>query len=333
MSPRQFVFGVSTVLALVGIWGIAQAQNSFTLRIGGGSPGSSVQAGAAGLSILLNKESRDPKLMTTALGTDGATANVRLVESGEAQLGVTAATSMYSSLKGGGAFKGEKPYKNWMAVVPQGFVPLYGVAKKETGIAKLSDIQGKSIALGPAGSGTGATWHQLLPVLGLTGNFRHMPFREGNQRLRDGLVSAHLMGVSRLSAALEAESYLGDDAVWFGISNPKYQKLAKERFPALSVVTMPAGTYHTQTKPFSTIGYSLWIIARKDAPKKAIYEATKLIVEKGKGNLPGYGAWGQVWDMKLIPSFDVLKAIGAKLHPGAAAYFKDHGYKIPAAIQ
>lgn len=329
MRTRTFLYALAPALAVAVSWtSVADAQH--VLRIGGGSPGSSVQAGAVGLSSLLNDEG--DQLRTTALGTDGATANIRLVETNEAQLGMTAATSLFSSLRGTEVFEGEDPYTEWRAVIPQGFVPLYGVTTTGTGIAQLSDIEGRPISLGPAGSGTGATWSQILPEIGLSGNFRHMPFEEGNQRLRDGLVDAHLLGVSRLAAAVEAESYLGADAVWFGIDDPDYQDAALDRFPALSRVTLPAETYETQTEPLETIGYSLWVIAHKDVPDEVIEEVTRLVAERGEDTLDGYGAWGEVWTMELIPSFDVISSIGAKMHPGAIAYFEQAGFDIPEDV-
>jgi uncharacterized protein len=331
MNRKTFLYALVPVVACSMPWA-SEADAQEVLRIGGGSPGSSVQAGAVGLSILLNDQS-EGRLRTTALGTDGATANIRLVESGEAQLGMTAATSLYSSLQGTEVFAQEEPYTNWRAVVPQGFVPLYGVTTRGTGITQLADIEGRPVSLGPAGSGTGATWSQILPEMGISGDFRHMPFAEGNERLRDGLIDAHLIGVTRIAAALEAESYLGEEAVWFGIDDPEHQEAAMGHFPALSQVTLPAGIYETQTEPLETIGYSLWVIAHKDVSDEAIKEVTRLIVEQGEGPLEGYGAWGEVWAMDLIPSFDILSAIGAKLHPGSVAYFEESGIEVPDDVR
>ena len=35
----------------------------------------------------------------------------------------------------------------------------------------------------------------------------------------------------------------------------------------------------------------------------------------------------------IMPALDQMAAIGMKIHPGAARYWKEKGHKIPASIQ
>jgi TRAP transporter TAXI family solute receptor len=304
--------------------------NPSALRITGGSPGSNVQVAAIGVATLAQEFSDSLRL--TVLGTSGATENLRVVEQGEAEIGITASQAMYWSLQGSGPFENEEPYSEWRAVVPQSAVPLYGIVTERSGIKSWEDLQGKRVSLGPAGSGTGALYRLILPELDVTGNFVHLPWEEANQRIRGRQLDAHLMGIVRLPASIEAEAFLGDSARWIGVSDPEMQVKAMKILPAFSRMTIPPRQWENQAEEINTIGTLAWVIAHKDTSDEAVYELTRLIVEEGEEVLASYGGWTEVWRFNLIPSFDALLESGAKLHPGAARYFREQGYDVPEAL-
>lgn len=309
----------------------APLATSANLRIAGGAPGSNAQVAAVGLAQLMAESGTGISL--TPLGTNGTTENVRVVERGEAELGVAAAQALYWASTKQEMFADEEPRNNWYAVVPQTVAPYYGVTFEGSGVSSWGDLAGRRVATGPAGSGSGGLYRQLFPVLGLEIDGLSLSWEEGNNQLTRGSVQAHLMAVGRLPASLEAEARLGDRTRFFGISEPAYQEAAKAWLPALSEVTIPAGTWEKQSGPIDTVGALVWIVAAKDADEEAIYQLTKAVNESGQEKLASFGGWPDVWSYGLLPSGDSLAAIGGKLHPGAVRYYEEAGIPLPDAVK
>ena len=99
----------------------APLATSANLRIAGGAPGSNAQVAAVGLAQLMAESGTGISL--TPLGTNGTTENVRVVERGEAELGVAAAQALYWASTKQEMFADEEPRNNWYAVVPQTVAP------------------------------------------------------------------------------------------------------------------------------------------------------------------------------------------------------------------
>lgn len=301
------------------------------LRIGGGSPGSSVQVASSGIADMIDQQASLSR--ATVSSTDGAGANVRLTENGEVEMATSVTTSLWFSLNGITEFEGEEPYENWRMVFPGYTIPLYIVTTEGSGIESWRDLAGKRIAMGPRGSGVSQAWTSIFEELGLQADLQYIPYDEGNQRLQDGQVDAHMMGVNNFPAAIEAEAMLGDSIKWIGLTEEEDQQAAMEAFPPLTPLTLSSDIYDTLDEDIDTIGYLAVLIAHKDVPADVVYEVTELFVEGGEEFLASYGFWPEAFEYDLLPGFDVYEAMGAKVHDGYAQYWEDQGTEVPDAVR
>lgn len=301
------------------------------LRIGGGSPGSSVQVASSGIADMI--EQLATLSNATVASTDGAGANVRLVENGEVEMATSVTTSAWFSLHGLDAFEGEEPYENWRMAFPGYVIPLYIVTTQDSGIDSWRDLEGRRIAMGPRGSGVSQAWTVIFDELGLEADLQYIPYDQGNQSLQDGQVDAHMMGVNNFPAAIEAEALLGDDIKWIGMTEEEDQQAALEALPPLTNLTADSEGYDTLDEDIDTVGYLAVLMVHKDVPDDVVYEVTELFIDQGEDFLDSYGFWPEAFQYDLLPGFEVYEQMGATVHDGYAQYWEDQGEEVPEAIR
>jgi len=117
-----------------------------------------------GLAQLLSKKL--PETQATAEVTGGSVDNVKLLGTGDAEIGFSTVDSAYDGLKGEGAYKDAGPQKIATLAVLYPSV-LHTVASKASGIKTVADIKGKRASVGSAGSSTESIADRVLAAAGL----------------------------------------------------------------------------------------------------------------------------------------------------------------------
>jgi uncharacterized protein len=119
--------------------------------IGTGGTGGVFYPYGGGLAQLLSKKL--PDTQATAEVTGGSVDNVKLLGSGDSEIGFSTVDSAYDAYKGEGAYKDVGPQKIATLAVLYPSV-LHTVATKASGIKTVADLKGKHVAVGSAGSST-----------------------------------------------------------------------------------------------------------------------------------------------------------------------------------
>jgi len=138
----------------------AQAQN---LSIATGGTGGVYYPLGGGMAAVLSKYV--PGMQATAEVTGGSVANLQLIGTGKPYLGMTMADATLDAYKGEDKFKG-KPVavRTLMVMYPN---RMHVVTIDGTGIAKITDIKGKRVSTGSAGSATEVMAFRVLEAAGL----------------------------------------------------------------------------------------------------------------------------------------------------------------------
>jgi hypothetical protein len=102
----------------------------------------------------------------TAQETGGSVDNMKLIQNGEAQIGFSTVDSAYDAVNGAGAYEktGKVPAVT-LATLYQSYIHV--VASAESGITQVSDMKGKTVSVGSAGSSTEAAADRVLEAAGL----------------------------------------------------------------------------------------------------------------------------------------------------------------------
>ena len=137
--------GVAALLA----GGVAEAQQK-TIAIGTGGTGGVYYPLGGAVANVLSKNL--PGVQATAEVTGGSIDNLKLIGSGQSEIGFTMADAALDALQGQDKFKsGKVPLKTLMVLYPN---RMHVVTVEGTGIEKVAELKGKRVSTGSPGGAT-----------------------------------------------------------------------------------------------------------------------------------------------------------------------------------
>ena len=136
-----------------------------SLTLGTASPGGVYYVYGEELAKILTEKLGIP---VNPLPTQGTVHNVKLVDSGGAQLGMTTMGVALQGWNGTGDWTDGKQFRNMRALFPMYDTPLQAVVLRRSGITALAQLDKKRVGAGPK-AGTGGTYvPAILKVLGIS---------------------------------------------------------------------------------------------------------------------------------------------------------------------
>src|SRR6267378_3598669 len=157
----------SLVACVLTIGAVLLAGNAFsqqkTIAIGTGGTGGVYYPLGGGLANLLSKHL--PGYQVTAEVTGGSVDNLKLIGSGQSEVGFSMADAALDALNGEDKFKGAKVAVRTLTVLYPN--RMHVVTVEGTGIEKLSDLRGKRLSTGSPGSATEVMAFRVIEAAGL----------------------------------------------------------------------------------------------------------------------------------------------------------------------
>lgn len=304
--------------ALVAAWSAtsAQAQDPVDIAWGGSNPGGVMyyMVGIAGTEI--GKEL--PGVNITQVTTGGSTENAKRLIKGELDMGIVYGSHVYMSLTQTGPFANDPKGTMLRGVAMAYEGPTYFVTLGGSGIKSLEDIAGKKVALGPPGSGTVFNCSNILKAVDLLDKIKPqmMTFGDAGRALGNGQIDAFCQSSAPAAAVTElAETR---DVLVVPYEEAQLAKI-NEAFPFYHTGTMPATIYKgvpATDMPYTTV---YWV-AHERVPAEIVKKVVATAYEKREALAKGHKAWAQ-----MKPDVANFQALGAPMHPGAEAYYKETG--------
>jgi len=257
----------------------------------------------------------------------GGTTNIKLVERGDSQLGVTNSTSLYEARKGLKPF--EKPYTKVRAlanIYPQTFQMM---VLADAGIKEVEDVVGKRYIPAGPGQSTYDVNAAVLDIHGLTfeslkakGTKLTLTSAQGqaNDMLKDKQIDAVWWATACPSPGIVDVS-LARNVSFVGIRDDKLKQFV-QKYPQFARSTIPAGTYKNQTKEVQTIGWFTTFYASTDMPDDVAYWIVKSMWE-GRKDLVSTSALLSFIDLPTVAT-----GVQIELHPGAKKFYQEIGAKM-----
>src|SRR5215207_7551947 len=150
--------GVAALLA----GGVAEAQQK-TIAIGTGGTGGVYYPLGGAVANVLSKNL--PGVQATAEVTGGSIDNLKLIGSGQSEIGFTMADAALDAMQGQDKFKsGKVPLKTLMVLYPN---RMHVVTVEGTGIEKVADLKGKRVSTGSPGGATEVMAFRVVEAAGL----------------------------------------------------------------------------------------------------------------------------------------------------------------------
>jgi len=320
---KPFAAGLVAGLAALALsFGVTQAQQR-TIAIGTGGTGGVYYPIGGGLANLLSKNL--PGVQATAEVTGGSVDNLKLIGSGQSEIGFSMADAALDAFNGQDKFKsGKLAVRTLMVLYPN---VMHVVTVEGTGINSVADLKGKRVSTGSGGSATEVMAFRVIEAAGLDRDKdmkrERLGVAESVNAIKDRKIDAFFWvgglptsAVTDLGATPGVKLKLIDHSDLAAKMNAKYGNLYSEN-------TIKAGVYPGQDKPNkATAVWNILVTSDKMSDKDA-YDIVKLMVEK-KADL--------VAVHKEANSFSIENQVKANSpipwHPGAAKFFTEKGVKM-----
>ena len=294
-----------------------------TIAIGTGSTGGVYYPLGGGLANVLSKNI--PGLQATAEVTGGSVDNLKLIGSGQSEVGFSMADASQDALRGEDKFKGNKvALRTLMVLYPN---QMHVVTIDGTGIDKMADLKGKRVSTGSPGSATEVMAFRVIEAAGLDKDKdmkrERLGVAESVNAIKDRKIDAFLWvgglptaAVTDLGATPGVKIKLIDHADTAAKMNEKHGQL-------YAASTIKAGVYPGQDKDNrNTVVWNILVTSDKMADDMA-YDIVKTIFDK-KADLVAVHREAENFDLK----FQVKGNSSVPWHPGALKYFAEKGVNM-----
>ncbi|MFO1304874.1 MAG: TAXI family TRAP transporter solute-binding subunit [Burkholderiales bacterium] len=317
-------FGIGAALAAVALAAAlpVAAQQGQRISITTGGTGGVYYPLGGGMANILSKYI--PGLSATAEVTGGSVDNLKLLNAGKSEVAFTMVDAAWDAKQGVDKFKDSKfEPRTLMVLYPN---RMHVVTVEGTGINKLSDLKGKRVSTGSAGSGTEIMAMRILEGVGIDGHKdlkqERLGVAESVNAIKDKKIDAFFWvggvptaAVTDLATTPGVKIKLIDHAEAVEAMNKKYG-------PLYVKATIAQGSYQGMDKANENIDVWNILVASDKMSDKMAYDIVKTLMEK-KPELVAVHKEAQNIDLKW-------QKIGSPLpyHPGAKKYFEEQGVKF-----
>jgi TRAP transporter TAXI family solute receptor len=323
MSQRTMhglTIGVALGAAMLA--GAALAQQK-TIAISTGGTGGVYYPLGGGLANLISKNL--PGYQATAEVTGGSVDNLKLIGTGQSEVGFVMADAALDAFNGEDKFKGSKvAVRTLMVLYPN---RMHVVTIEGTGIETMADLKGKRVSTGSPGSATEVMAFRVIEAAGLDKDKdmrrERLGAAESVNAIKDRKIDAFFWvgglptaAVTDLGATPGVKIKMIDHSEVVDKMNAKYGKL-------YTTDTIPAKTYPGQDKDnrISTV-WNILVTDDKLSDEMA-YKLNQIIFDK-KADLVAVHKEAENIDYK----YQLTGNSPVPWHPGALKYFADKGVKM-----
>ncbi|MBR0289269.1 MAG: TAXI family TRAP transporter solute-binding subunit, partial [Selenomonadaceae bacterium] len=241
--PKIFKRVVTAVCALALAVGIAGCGGSgekeqFINIATGGTAGTYYPIGGA-IAEVLNKNGMN----ASAQSTGASVANINMLKDKQVELAIVQNDITYYAVNGEEMFKEGGKVENLSGIASLYPETCQFVVREDSGIKAITDLKGKRVAVGAAGSGAEANARQILEAYGITYDDvdeQFLSFAEGSYALKDGTVDAAFVTAGYPTASVQDIASQNKIRL-LPVGDEQIKKLA-DKYPFYTKTTVPAGT-------------------------------------------------------------------------------------------
>ena len=316
---KMMAAGLVAVMAAVAFTGCGgdgekAAQKQF-LNIGtGGTAGTYYPLGGA-MAEILNKAI--PGMNASAQSTGASVANINMLKDGSVDLAIVQNDITYYAVNGTEMFKDKK------VEGLQGIAILYpetcqAVTLESSGIKDLSQIKGKRVAVGAAGSGVEANARQIMEAYGISYDdiqVQYLSFSEAASALKDGNIDVAFLTAGYPTAAVQDISSQNKVRLLPVAADKADALIAK--YPFYTKTVIPAGTYAGFDEDVPAVSVMAMLVANEKVTEQLGYDVAKSLFT----NLDRLQAAHAVG--KQIAKDKAMSGMPLKMNAGAEKFFKE----------
>ncbi len=273
-----------------------------------------------------------PGVKVTILETGGSSDNFKRMVTDEINCGATNGGVVYEATHGLGKWEGSpQPNKTRMMFVLS-VSPTTFWARVDSGITRISDLDGRKFFAGIPGSGSQTACELQLEALEVHPDYFIGSLSDAVAAMKDGRCEAILKETSGSNVgSVVMDLMTSTELRPFAFSDTEADKL-RTALPWIAMRKIPAGYYpdFPDAPEMTTKGVALCYAAREDFPEEISYEWTKAAYEHFDHIVASFPGAKEV-DIHDTPKL-VARIPGLYLHPGAIRYYREVGIEIPDSV-
>lgn len=301
------------------IFGCGKNANKNYIFATGGTSGTYYSFGGV-IANLWNNNIEDMNVTAQSTGASGE--NLRLLNRGEADFAFVQNDVMDYAYNGIDMFEGEV-LTNFSAMLTLYPEVVQIAATKSSGIRSVSDMKGKRVSVGDAGSGVEFNANQILAAYGLTfDDIRksNLSFKESSDGLQNGTLDACFIVAGVPNAAIQ-ELSLSTDIFLVPIGDAQMRELTSlYKYYTESVI--PANTYNGVNIDTKAVAVKASIAVNNNIPEEEVYQMVKTLFDK-RDDLAAAHSKGNELNIEDAP-----KGVSIPFHAGAIKYYEELGYYV-----
>jgi TRAP transporter TAXI family solute receptor len=253
--------------------------------------------------------------------TAASKVNCIMVNDGKSDIALVLGDTLSYGYKGEKLGGFTKPLTNLRVIANIYANTIQIVARKESGITKLTDLKGKKVSVGAPGSGTEINARQIFTAAGMSygdfGRTDYLSFSESADQMKNRAIDVTLMSSGLPNPGI-MDIATSQDITLVPIEGELLKVLDKDT-PFFVPAIIPKGTYRGQDHDVSSVGIPNFLIVRGDLDEQTVYEITKAMFENLDRLVQAHAA------AKGIKLENAAKGLPVPLHPGAAKYYREKG--------
>lgn len=308
---------LSLLLALTLALGLVGSALATDLTMGTAATSGTYYYVGAAIGNTVSKLSDDLEVLV--ISTAGGVENIGLVSKNEIQIGMANSDALYDASNGTGTFEavGKMPIKGLMALYPS---VSHMMVRADSGIKAWSDLKGKKVCLGTAGSSHTVASKALLRLYGIDWEkditASYLTTGEMCTMLSDGDIDAAFLvggapvsGVTNACATAQLDLLDIDD----GVMDAMIAEL-----PYFSKSTIPAGTYPGIDHDVNAVALKTCFFVNADMSEEAAYQFVKTAMENTADFVEANASCRYITPQTVVE-------LPLDIHPGALKYYREAG--------
>lgn len=294
------------------------------LVVGTGGTGGVFYPYGGGIAKVLS--AKLPNAEATAEVTGGSVDNLNLIHDGKADLGLSTVDSAYDAAVGQGAYKDVGPIAACtIAVLYQSF--LHVVAIDDAGIAGVSDMKGKRISVGSAGSSTEGAADRVLMAAGLDPKADitrdNLSVAESVAAMKDRKIDAFFWIGGLPTAAVTDLMATPNLKVRFIPTESYVQQMREKYGPVYTAFTLPKSAYAGLEADVPGIGIGNILVVSEKMPASLAYDILRALFD----NLSDIQSVHP--EAKKLSLETAATGSSIPFHPGAIKFYTERGVWKP----
>ncbi|MBR9856297.1 MAG: TAXI family TRAP transporter solute-binding subunit [Gammaproteobacteria bacterium] len=317
-KPAKALTSITLVAVATAGMSMAHAQTE-RLAFSGGPDGGTFQYFSNGIATRLSRTMDGVEVSNMA--SAGSVENLRRVNSRDADFGIVYSGDMYLGLNGK-LTNDTRKYRNVQAMSYLYGAPAHLIVLDGSGITDVAQLEGKNIAVGPAGSGAAASAQRFFEGVGLWDKItpQYIGYNQGASALGDRQIDA-LWVFAGFPNASVIQAASSNKIRLLQVNEAAEKGTLFNDHPYYAAVTIPAGTYANVDYDVVTIQDSaLWVAGRHLSEDKARDSLKEIYSPEG---LTFMSSVSQAAKSMTIDSGTM--GIVTPMHGGAKAFWTEQG--------